>query len=109
MKLLLETDVAFVLTKGYVDTLVRKAYDNWMHVIEYDSKCLLSQNQDSGPGASQAEFPSGPHDHSSSMGNQLPMPSLQTQVAVEQPYMDSGQGGGGTFSLCGLFLSIYYH
>ncbi|KAK4804359.1 hypothetical protein SAY86_004176 [Trapa natans] len=70
--------------KGYVDTLVRKAYDNWMHVIEYDGKSLLGQNQDSEP-----------HDHSSSVENQIPMPSLQIQVAVVQPYMESGQGGGG--------------
>ncbi|XP_031392363.1 calmodulin-binding protein 60 B-like isoform X2 [Punica granatum] len=81
--------------KGYVDTLVRKAYDNWMHVIEYDGKSLLNQNQDKSTDASLTEFPCGPHDYSNPIENQLPMQNLQTQVATEQPYTDSGQGGGG--------------
>ncbi|KAK4746413.1 hypothetical protein SAY87_012725 [Trapa incisa] len=88
----LSTDSLSESQKVYVDTLVRKAYDNWMHVIEYDGKSLLSQNQEGGTGEFQAEFSSGLHDHSE---NQLPVPSLQTPAAVEQPYMDSGQGGGG--------------
>lgn len=96
MGLLFETDDVFVFMKGYVDTLVRKAYDNWMHVIEYDGKSLLNEDQDKSASASQAEFPSGPPGYSISPENQLPMPSLQTQVAMDQPYMDSGQAGGGT-------------
>ncbi|ESQ50567.1 hypothetical protein EUTSA_v10022604mg [Eutrema salsugineum] len=31
--------------KGYVDGLVRKAYENWDQVIEYDSKSLMNFNQ----------------------------------------------------------------
>ncbi|KAG0475135.1 hypothetical protein HPP92_014821 [Vanilla planifolia] len=31
--------------KVFADALVKKAYDNWMHVIEYDGKALLSFKQ----------------------------------------------------------------
>lgn len=31
--------------KVFVDALVKKAYDNWMNVIEYDGKVLLSQKE----------------------------------------------------------------
>ncbi|KAF3569251.1 hypothetical protein DY000_02012067, partial [Brassica cretica] len=31
--------------KGYVDALVKKAYENWDQVVEYDSKSLMNFNQ----------------------------------------------------------------
>jgi len=33
------------MMQGYVDGLVRKAYENWEQVIEYDSKSLMNFNQ----------------------------------------------------------------
>lgn len=33
------------MMQGYVDGLVRKAYENWDQVIEYDSKSLMNFNQ----------------------------------------------------------------
>ncbi|KAF5940216.1 hypothetical protein HYC85_021383 [Camellia sinensis] len=56
----------------YVDTLVKKAYDNWNHVVEYDGKSLLSFKQSKRPGASQNELPMGPVDYPTSFENQLP-------------------------------------
>ena len=29
----------------YADTLVKKAYEDWMHAVEYDGKALLSFKQ----------------------------------------------------------------
>ncbi|KAF5961527.1 hypothetical protein HYC85_002736, partial [Camellia sinensis] len=56
----------------YVDTLVKKAYDNWNHVVIYDGKSLLSFKQSKRPGASRNEFPMGPVDYPTSFENQLP-------------------------------------
>ncbi|GMP29747.1 hypothetical protein CsSME_00004727 [Camellia sinensis var. sinensis] len=58
--------------KLYVDTLVKKAYDNWNHVVIYDGKSLLSFKQSKRPGASRNEFPMGPVDYPTSFENQLP-------------------------------------
>ncbi|KAE9461801.1 hypothetical protein C3L33_06292, partial [Rhododendron williamsianum] len=42
--------------KVYVDSLVKKAYDNWMHVIEYDGKSLLGFKQNQNSVASQSDI-----------------------------------------------------
>lgn len=36
----------------YVDSLVKKAYDNWLHVVEYDGRALLGSKQKKRSGAS---------------------------------------------------------
>ncbi|KAF8400337.1 hypothetical protein HHK36_013634 [Tetracentron sinense] len=81
--------------KVYVDTLMKKAYDNWMHVIEYDGKSLLSFKQNKRSSASRAEAPLDPHDYSNSFGLQFSLPSLPVPVPSEQPSMDSGLAVGG--------------
>ncbi|MQL82941.1 hypothetical protein Taro_015425 [Colocasia esculenta] len=43
--------------KVFVDMLVKKAYDNWMNVIEYDGKALLDSKQTKRTIASQVEAP----------------------------------------------------
>ncbi|KAL7224682.1 hypothetical protein ACSBR1_026042 [Camellia fascicularis] len=75
--------------KLYVDTLVKKAYDNWNHVVEYDGKSLLSFKQSKRPGASRNELPMGPVDYPTSFENQLPEPRLAGSVPPEQSSMDS--------------------
>lgn len=43
--------------QGYVDGLVRKAYENWDQVIEYDSKSLMNFNQVNKPDAVDYSMP----------------------------------------------------
>ncbi|GMP22380.1 hypothetical protein CsSME_00000432 [Camellia sinensis var. sinensis] len=62
--------------KLYVDTLVKKAYDNWNHVVEYDGKSLLSFKQSKRPGTSRNELLMGPVDYPTSFENQLPQQRL---------------------------------
>ncbi|KAG2689784.1 hypothetical protein I3760_09G155500 [Carya illinoinensis] len=75
--------------KVNVDTLVKKAYDNWMHVVEYDGKSLHSFKQNKSLGASQSEVPTNLQDYSNSFDQQFTLPSLPVAVHSEQPSMDS--------------------
>jgi hypothetical protein len=76
--------------KVYVDTLVKKAYDNWRHVIEYDGKSLLSFKQNKSLGASQTEVFLNSQDYSNSFDQQqFTLPTLPVPVPSEQPSMDS--------------------
>jgi hypothetical protein len=54
--------------KVFVDTMVKKAYDNWMHVVEYDGKSLLNSNQTSSNGSegSRSELAAGTQNYSNS-------------------------------------------
>ncbi|KAL8152183.1 hypothetical protein V2J09_009943 [Rumex salicifolius] len=75
--------------KVYADTLVKKAYDNWMHVVEYDSKALLGlkQHRNGIGGVSQRNL--------NSYGQQLSLPSLPVAASFQQPPMDSSLKIGG--------------
>ncbi|KAL4628854.1 hypothetical protein ACB092_05G267800 [Castanea dentata] len=75
--------------KVYVDTLVKKAYDNWMHVIEYDGKSLLSYKENKSLDASQTEVLVNSQDYSNSFDQQFALPSLTVPVPSEQPTMNS--------------------
>ncbi|XP_052201975.1 calmodulin-binding protein 60 C-like [Diospyros lotus] len=81
--------------KVFVDTLVKKAYDNWMHVIEYDGKSLLSFKQNSDSADSQNDDAFGPQDYSNSFGPQIALPTLPPSIAPEQPSMNPGLTTGG--------------
>ncbi|CAN1231720.1 Calmodulin-binding protein 60 C [Linum grandiflorum] len=53
---LLTGELQVVLKEGvYVDTLVKKAYENWNQVVEYDGKSLLSFKQTKQPTSSRTE------------------------------------------------------
>lgn len=65
----------------YVDTLVKKAYDNWDQVVEYDGKSLLSTKQNKSPGASGNELHIESIDYS--LDHQLPL-LLPGSVPSEQ-------------------------
>ncbi|KAK7362936.1 hypothetical protein VNO77_05061 [Canavalia gladiata] len=80
--------------KVYVDTLVKKAYDNWMHVIEYDGKSLLHCNQDKTMDIAHPQTPMGSHEYSNSL-QQIPVPTLPLPLHAGQPSMDSGVTVGG--------------
>ncbi|XWS18308.1 hypothetical protein CRYUN_Cryun32bG0032900 [Craigia yunnanensis] len=80
--------------KVYVDALGKKAYENWMHVIECDGKSLISCNEDDSGGASQANAPMDLQGYPSSINQHQTLPSLFVQVPSEQPPMDSGLNVG---------------
>ncbi|VFQ88995.1 unnamed protein product [Cuscuta campestris] len=81
--------------KVYVDGLVKKAYDNWMHVIEYDGKSLLILNDNK----NSVSIPNGPilasQNHSYSFPNHQNLPTLpsstipskQLRAATGPPHM----------------------
>ncbi|XP_038711544.1 calmodulin-binding protein 60 D-like [Tripterygium wilfordii] len=81
--------------KVYVDGLVKKAYDDWMHVVEYDGQSLLSFNQNQITGTTQAEAPIDPLDFTNSFEHQVALPTLSVPVPPEQPCMDSGPAVAG--------------
>ncbi|KAK1391594.1 hypothetical protein POM88_010650 [Heracleum sosnowskyi] len=66
--------------KVYVDTLVKKAYENWNQVVEYDGKSLLSFKQLNN--ASQNELPMRPIEYPNVMGQMAPQ---RFAVPVPQP------------------------
>jgi hypothetical protein len=73
----------------YADTLVKKAYDNWMHVIEYDTQSLLNFRQNKSSGVSQTEVTMNPQDYSNPFDQQFTLPSLPVPVPSEQHSVDS--------------------
>ncbi|KAM1108430.1 hypothetical protein ACFX2B_005018 [Malus domestica] len=78
--------------KVCVDGLVKKAYDNWMHVMEYDGKSLLSHKN---PDVSLPEVPMASQDYPNSCDQQFTLPSLPASVSSQPPPMDSGLNVGG--------------
>ncbi|KAJ6367640.1 hypothetical protein OIU78_000246 [Salix suchowensis] len=81
--------------KVYVDSLVKKAYDNWVHVIEYDGQSLLDFKQNQGIDALQNEVPSAQQEFLNSYDHQVTLPTISVPVPSEQPVMDSGLTVGG--------------
>ncbi|CAA2964814.1 calmodulin-binding 60 B-like [Olea europaea subsp. europaea] len=69
--------------KEFVDTLVKKAYDNWMHVIEYDGKSLLGFDENKGSVGSQIDPKNQP-----SCFDQL----RRQSIPAEHPSMDLNSG-----------------
>ncbi|VVA99527.1 unnamed protein product [Arabis nemorensis] len=88
--------------KGYVDGLVRKAYENWDQVIEYDSKSLMNFDQvnktDTLDYSMPVSVPSQPSTSYSdvsvdaSVYNQSPASSfpVQSQLADTSSYINFG-------------------
>ncbi|XP_057429114.1 calmodulin-binding protein 60 B-like [Lotus japonicus] len=84
--------------KVYVDTLVKKAYENWMHVIEYDGNSLLDYNQNKSLATSQPQAPVVSLNYSNSNSldqQQISIQGLSVPVPTEQPSMDPGVTVGG--------------
>lgn len=77
--------------KVYVDTLVKKAYENWMHVIEYDSESLLGFKEGKSTSTSQIDVPINTQDYPNTFEHQVALPTIS--VPSEQPSMDSGYNG----------------
>ncbi|KAJ4825107.1 Calmodulin-binding protein 60 B [Turnera subulata] len=83
--------------KVYVDSLVKKAYENWMHVIEYDGKSLLDlQNQSMV--SSQTDVSQGQQDFSNSYDHQHTLPSLSVPLPSDQPALVPGTAAVGGYN-----------
>ncbi|KAK8515579.1 hypothetical protein V6N13_139449 [Hibiscus sabdariffa] len=76
--------------KVYVDSLVKKAYDNWNQVIEYDGKSLLNFKQNRRSSA-RNELQMGGLDYPSAVDHQLQLQQLP--VPTEQVYSGLQVGG----------------
>lgn len=94
------TDSLSDTQKVYADTLIKKAYENWMHVVEYDGKSLLSLKQNTIEDSSRTEAPiSQPNPNYYT--HQLSLPSLSIAHPVEQPSVDPGLKIGGLHDAIG--------
>ncbi|XP_057767270.1 calmodulin-binding protein 60 B-like isoform X2 [Salvia miltiorrhiza] len=84
--------------KVYVDTWLKKAYDNWSQVVEYDGKSLLNFMETKKPSTSKSDLPLGPVDYSLSLDNQLPpqrLPASAPSVPSESASIDQSVMVGG--------------
>ncbi|KAL3744081.1 hypothetical protein ACJRO7_013349 [Eucalyptus globulus] len=79
--------------KVYVDTLVKKAYDNWNQVVEYDGKSLLSFKQVRRSSRNEPQMAA--LEYSNALDHQLQLPRLPVPFTSEQPSADSGLTVGG--------------
>ncbi|KAK4485185.1 hypothetical protein RD792_007802 [Penstemon davidsonii] len=88
--------------KVFVDTLVKKAYDNWMHVIEYDGKSLLGFEQNKNPDALHNDVRIRSQDQLRSF-DQLSLPSLAASVPSEHLSMNPGMNMGYNDNIVGRY------
>ncbi|KAI3446658.1 hypothetical protein Pfo_003323 [Paulownia fortunei] len=80
--------------KVFVDTWVKKAYDNWSQVVEYDGKSLLNFKQIKKSSTSKSDFPLGPVNFSP-LDSQLPPQRLAVAAPSEPSSMDQSMLIGG--------------
>ncbi|KAK8488510.1 hypothetical protein V6N11_045073 [Hibiscus sabdariffa] len=78
--------------KVYVDTLVKKAYDNWNQVVEYDGKSLVNSKQNRRSSA-RNELQMDALNYPNALDQQLQLPRLP--VAVPTEHVHSGPQVGG--------------
>ncbi|CAI9098541.1 OLC1v1035208C1 [Oldenlandia corymbosa var. corymbosa] len=84
--------------KVYVDGLVKKAYENWSQVIEYDGKTLLNFKQNKKPNGPRNELPVGPIDYPNALENQLGASRLPMSVQSEPSSLDSNMFAGSGYN-----------
>ncbi|XP_020578285.1 calmodulin-binding protein 60 B-like isoform X2 [Phalaenopsis equestris] len=82
--------------KIFADTLVKKAYDNWLNVIEYDGKALLSFKHNNKASRSETSTASScnPSNYTQQL-QQVAHQQLPAPVSVEQPSIDTSVSVGG--------------
>ncbi|KAH6835387.1 Calmodulin-binding protein [Perilla frutescens var. hirtella] len=81
--------------KVHVDTWVKKAYDNWSQVVEYDGKSLLNFKQIKESSTLTNDLPLGPVNYPNSLDNQLPQQRLPVSVPFD-PSVDQSVLAGGS-------------
>ncbi|XP_019442255.1 PREDICTED: calmodulin-binding protein 60 B-like [Lupinus angustifolius] len=77
--------------KVYVDSLVKKAYENWDQVIDYDGKSLVSVPENN---VANSEIQIESIDYTIDLDHQLHLPILPASVPSEHQ-MNSGMSVGG--------------
>lgn len=93
-----------------MDNWLKKAYDNWSQVVEYDGKSLLNFKQIKKPSTSRSDFPLGSVNYSLSLDNQLPPQRLPVSVPSEPASLDQSMLVGGEHHLIKnifLLLAVY--
>ncbi|KAL0903476.1 hypothetical protein M5K25_027860 [Dendrobium thyrsiflorum] len=82
--------------KVFADTLVKKAYDNWTHVIEYKGKALLNcrQNKKAVYSETLSASSSNPASFTQPV-SQVTLQQLPAPVAVVQPSINTAMAVGG--------------
>ncbi|KAE8672171.1 Calmodulin-binding protein 60 E [Hibiscus syriacus] len=78
--------------KVYVDTLLKKAYDNWNQVIEYDGKSMVNIKQNRRSSA-RNELQMDALNYPNALDHQLQLPRLPVSVPTE--HVHSGPHVGG--------------
>jgi hypothetical protein len=92
------TPLIFLQVQVYVDSLVKKAYDNWEQVIEYDGKSLVDAEQNNNSVETENELHVDSIDYVGGLDHQLQMPSLPMSVTSDQQ-INSGIPVGGKLSV----------
>ncbi|KAK9099915.1 hypothetical protein Scep_023345 [Stephania cephalantha] len=82
--------------KVYVDGLVKKAYENWMCVIEYDGKALLNFKQNKRSSTSHSEVLMNMPEYQPSFEQQVSLPRLPVSIPPEQQTIGSSLPHGST-------------
>lgn len=84
--------------KVFVDSLVKKAYDNWMSVIEYDGKALVGARSNKKGNSSRPEASMSTMPYSTAYSQQAPLTSEPVAMHPEQAPGNSGLAVGGSSS-----------
>ncbi|GAA0166537.1 hypothetical protein LIER_21670 [Lithospermum erythrorhizon] len=82
--------------KVFVDNLVKKAYDNWNEVVEYDGKSLLGVKENDTSHLNGNELQAGPVDHPNTLDNQFLSPRLPVAFPSELSSIESSVLTGGS-------------
>ncbi|KAJ0575767.1 putative CALMODULIN-BINDING PROTEIN60 [Helianthus annuus] len=88
--------------KVYVDALVKKAYDNWNQVVEYDGKSLVNFKQPKRLGVTRNDYSTGSIDYQRS-NNQLLPPRHPVVGPSEPASVDSNLLLGGYNNLDNMY------
>ncbi|KAG9133009.1 hypothetical protein Leryth_015388 [Lithospermum erythrorhizon] len=83
--------------KVFVDSLVKKAYDNWNQVVEYDGKSLLAVNQNDNSSLNRNKLQEGPVNHPNTLDYQFQSQRLPVTLPSEPSSVESSilMGGSG--------------
>ncbi|CAD5175368.1 unnamed protein product [Musa acuminata subsp. malaccensis] len=85
--------------KVFADALVKKAYDNWMQVIEYDGRALLNFTKNKKAPAAQKESLLASSNYPSSYDQQVSQMHSQASASSTELSAEMGNTtGGGTIS-----------
>lgn len=90
-----------------MDTLVKKAYDNWSQVVEYDGKSLVSFKQSKRSNVSRNEYSVGSIEYPRSSNNQLMPPRVPLVGSSDSTSVDSNLLLGGKIKLPSFLLLLF--